>query len=34
MGDNALAIARAAESAVQSGATLGSLHGVPVARPA
>ena len=30
MGDNALAAARAAESAVQSGATLGPLHGVPV----
>ena len=34
MGDNALATARAAESAVRSGATLGPLHRVPVARPA
>jgi len=30
MGDSALAAARAAESAVQSGATLGPLHGVPM----
>lgn len=30
MGDTALAGARAAEAAVQSGATLGPLHGVPV----
>src|SRR5499425_3342644 len=30
MGESALAAARAAEAAVQSGATLGPLHGVPV----
>jgi aspartyl-tRNA(Asn)/glutamyl-tRNA(Gln) amidotransferase subunit A len=30
LGDSALAAAKAAEAAVQSGATLGPLHGVPV----